>query len=190
LTLTVSEAAKNSAVSIGEARAVLRRAEEDGLFEPRVAGVLHRYQMLRRPDRETDLPALLDSVRDGLEGEHRRLAAVRSYVLESNCRVSHGLAYLGDVDTAPCGLCDLCSGAPPISPEALTRPDWHHQCNAAEIREMAAMNGNEPDPVGVARALCQVSTPRSRPYRKHPAWGRLERAPYKDVLAEVEAVLR
>ena len=54
---------------------------------------------------------------------------------------------------------------------------------------MAALNSDGADPVGVARALCQVSSPRSRPYRKHPAWGRLERAPYGEVLSAVRAVL-
>jgi hypothetical protein len=151
--------------------------------------VLHRYRVLRRPDRATDLPALLEAVRDALEGEHRRLAAVRAYVLETTCRVSHALAYLGDADTAPCGLCDLCCGATPIPPRVLTRPDWRSAFDPAEVRSMAALNPDGPDSIGVARALCQVNSPRSRLYRRHPAWGRLERAPYNEVLASVQATL-
>jgi hypothetical protein len=151
--------------------------------------VLHRYQVLRRPDRATDTPALLASVRDGVEAEHRRLAAVRAYVLERTCRVSHGLAYLGDADTTACGRCDLCRGLPPIEPSALRVPDWRAAFDPGVVRDMAALGPQGPDAVGVARALCQVSSPRSRPYRRHPTWGRHERAPYGEVLAEVQAVL-
>jgi hypothetical protein len=188
LTLNLSDAAAGG-VSLEQARRVLRRVEEENLAEPRAAGTLHRYQLLRRPDRSTDLPALLAAVQDALEGEHRRLAAVRAYVLEPACRVSHGLRYLGDADTAACGICDLCRGGAPIPPEALTRPDWRADYDPAEVRSMAALSPDGPDPVGVARALCQISTPRSRLYRRHAAWGRLERAPYGEVLEAVWAVL-
>ena len=37
--------------------------------------------------------------------------------------------------------------------------------------------------------LKPVRVTRSRPYRKHPAWGRLERAPYGEVLEAVRAAL-
>lgn len=190
LTLSVSEAARTLGVPSERARAVLRRAEEEGLIEPpRVAGVLHRYAVLRRPDRATDTPFLLASVREALEGEHRRLAAVRAYVLERTCRVSHGLAYLGDADTSPCGSCDLCRGAPPIEATSLRAPDWHARFDCSVVDSMAALGPAGPDAIGIARALCQVSSPRSRPYRKHPAWGCLERAPYGEVLAAVRAAL-
>ena len=46
-----------------------------------------------------------------------------------------------------------------------------------------------PDDVAIARALCQVTTSRSRPYRKNRAWGSLERAPYAEVLALVRETL-
>jgi hypothetical protein len=187
--LNLSEAARVIGVPAERARAVLRRAEEDGLVDLHATGVLHRYQVLRRPDRATDTPAVLASVREGVEAEHRRLAAVRAFVLERTCRVSHGLAYLGDADTTPCGLCDLCRGAAPIDPSALRGPDWRPAFDPAEVRDMAALGPDGPDPVGVARALCQVSSPRSRPYRRHPGWGRLERAPYGEVLEAVRAVL-
>jgi hypothetical protein len=159
------------------------------LIAPRLAGVLHRYQVLRRPDRATDLPALLDAVREAIEGEHGRLAAVRRYVLEQRCRVSHGLAYLGDPDTAACDLCDLCRGAAALDPASLAAPDWRAEFDPIEVRAMARLNPDGPDPVGLARALCQVSSPRSRLYRKHAAWGRLDRAPYGEVLQAVQAAL-
>jgi ATP-dependent DNA helicase RecQ len=189
LTLQIREAAAAAGLSVARAQEVLRRVEEDGLAELRASGVLHRYEILRRPDRETDLPALLESVRDALEGEHRRLGAVRDFVLERGCRVAHVLSYLGDADTAACGICDLCLGGEPIAAKQLQRLDWRSLANAAEISAMAALGKPGPDPVGVARALCQISSPRSRPYRRHPAWGRLERAPYDEVLETVVAAL-
>jgi hypothetical protein len=34
-----------------------------------------------------------------------------------------------------------------------------------------------------------VTSTRSRPYRRHPAWGQLARAPYAEVLAAVRQTL-
>jgi ATP-dependent DNA helicase RecQ len=188
-TLNLTEVAAAIGVPLARARQVIRRVEEGGLTELRTAGVLHRYEILRRPERESDLPALLEAVQEALEGEHRRLAAVRAFVLAAECRVSCVLEYLGDTDTASCGICDLCRGAQPTQREMLRRLDWRSLIDATEIRSMAALGSAGPDAVGVARGLCQVSTPRSRPYRRHPAWGRLERAPYDEVLETVVAAL-
>ncbi|HYU19287.1 MAG TPA: RecQ family ATP-dependent DNA helicase [Chloroflexota bacterium] len=187
LTLSVSEHSAAAGLSLEAARRLLWRLEEEGLAPARASGVLQRYRVLRRPDRATDGPALLESVRQGVEAEHRRLEAVRAYVLERGCRQSHALAYLGDADTSACGTCDLCQGAAPIEPEALRRWDWRSEFDASVVDSLAEI---ETDPVGMSRALCQVSTPRSRPYRRHPAWGALERAPYADVLSLVECRIK
>jgi ATP-dependent DNA helicase RecQ len=189
LTLGLAEAARAADLPLDTARRIFRRAEDEGLIAPRLAGVLHRYQVLRRPDRATDLPALLEAVRDAIAGEHARLAAVRAYILEPRCRVSHGLAYLGDQDTTPCGCCDLCSGGRPVDPASLLTADWQLGFDPTEVQALARLNPAGPDPIGVARALCQISSPRSRLYRKHPAWGRFDRAPYRQVLRAVEGVL-
>ena len=186
LTLSLSETAPKAGVSHAEAVQTLRRVEEEGLAELRAAGVLHRYRVLRRPDRATDTPALLESVREAVVAEHRRLDAVREYVLETTCRQSHALAYLGDPDTRACGVCDLCRGVPPLARGSLRRWDWEGGFDQAVIRSMAAAGA---DAVGIARALCQVSTHRSRRYRRHPAWGLLERAPFIEVLRLVEREL-
>ncbi len=187
LTLSVSEHSAAAGLSLEAARRLLWRLEEEGLAPARASGVLQRYRVLRRPDRATDGPALLESVRQGVEAEHRRLEAVRAYVLERGCRQSHALAYLGDADTSACGTCDLCQGAAPIEPEALRRWDWRSEFDASVVDSLAEI---ETDPVGISRALCQVSTPRSRLYRRHPAWGTLERAPYADVLSLVECRIK
>jgi hypothetical protein len=97
------------------------------------------------------------------------------------------VAYLGDVDVSDCGVCDICQGQPPLDEATLPRQDWRRDFNARAVQDMAATIG--PDEVGIARALCQVTTTRSRPYRKHRAWGSLERAPYQEVLALVRETL-
>ena len=186
LTLSLSEAVPAAGVSQAAALRALRQVEEEGLAELRASGVLHRYRVLRRPDRATDTPALLGSVCEAIEGEHRRLEAVRAYVLEATCRQSHALRYLGDPDTRPCGICDLCRGTPPIDAAQLERSDWRAAFDPATIGSLAELGR---DAVGIARALCRVLTQRSRPYRRHPAWGALERAPYAEVLALVEREL-
>ena len=187
LTINLAESARAADLPRAEALRVLRRVEEDGLVELRATGVLQRYEIVRKPDRATDTPALLQAVRQTTESEHRRLDAVRRYVLETVCRQAHALAYLGDRDTSPCGICDLCRGAAPIREADLPRPDWRAGFDPTTIEAMAQIG---PDAVGIARALCQVTTPRSRPYRRHPAWGSLERAPFAEVLALVEEHLR
>ena len=190
LTLSLSSVVEGAKLPYPSVRRVLRRVEDEGLAELRASGALQRYRVLRKPDRERDLPALLASVADGLAGERQRLAAVRGYVLELTCRQAHALAYLGEADLTPCGVCDLCQGAAPVDERALATWDWRARFDPEVVREMAALGRcGEGDAVGVARALCQVSTPRSRPYRKHRAWGLLERAPYRDVLAAVTEAL-
>jgi ATP-dependent DNA helicase RecQ len=186
LTLNIAETAQAAGLPQAEAHRVLRRVQEEGLADLRASGVLHRYQVVRRPDRATDTPILLQSVRHAVESEHGRLDAVRAFVLETRCRQAHALAYLGDADTTACGICDLCRGTAPIPPEALQRWRWRDDFDAGAIRSLAEIGR---DPVGIARALCQVTTARSRPYRRHPAWGALERAPYAEVLALVEQSL-
>jgi ATP-dependent DNA helicase RecQ len=186
-TLELRSAANAIDVPIASALAVVRRAEEDGGAELKAAGVLHRYQVLRRPDRQVDTPALLASVRDAVEGERRRLAAVRGYALATGCRQAHAVAYLGDADTTDCGICDACRGEPPLDESRLPRTDWRRAFDRAAVQRMAAESG--PDDVAIARALCQITTTRSRPYRKSGAWGSLERAPYAEVLALVRETL-
>jgi ATP-dependent DNA helicase RecQ len=186
LTLSLRDAARAADLPIAGALSVVRRVEEEAPGEVRASGVLMRYQILRRPDREVDTPALLQSVQDGLEGERRRLAAVRAYVLTDRCRQAYAVGYLGDADTSRCGICDICSGTPPIVSTDLGRNDDLLAFNRRIIREMAAIGHDE---VGIARALCQVTTTRSRPYRRHSAWGALERVPYADVLALVRSAL-
>ena len=186
-TLQLREAARAIGVPIASAIAIVRRAEEDAGAELRASGVVHRYQVLRRPDRQVDTPALLQSVSDALEGEHRRLAAVRGYVLASGCRQAHAVGYLGDTDTSRCGICDLCAGTAPLTEAQLPNPDWRASFDMRIIERMAADFGR--DDVAIARALCQIITTRSRPYRRSRSWGVLERAPYSDVLALVRETL-
>ena len=190
ITISVSDAVAATALRYPDLRRALRRVEEEGLVLVRASGVLQRYRVVRRPDPDSDLPALLRSVEDGLEGERRRLAAVRAYVLERRCRQANALEYLGEEDLSPCAVCDLCAGAEPVTPSQLRARPWRGDYDPAVVREIAALSkGEAPDPVGIARALCQVHTPRSRPYRRHPAWGSLERAPYAEVLAAVHEAL-
>jgi ATP-dependent DNA helicase RecQ len=185
-TLELREAARAAGVPIASAISIVRRAEEEAGAEVRASGVVHRFQVLRRPDRQVDTPALLGSVRDAVEGERLRLAAVRGFVLARGCRQAHAVAYLGDDDTSPCGICDICSGAQPLDESRLPRQDWRRSFSPSTVRSLAEIGRDE---LGIARALCQVTTSRSRIYRKHPAWGTLERAPFAEVLALVHAEL-
>ncbi|HEX2185818.1 MAG TPA: RecQ family ATP-dependent DNA helicase, partial [Chloroflexota bacterium] len=179
ITVGIARAVQQTELTYPDVRRVLRRVEETGLVPMQVSGALQRYRVLRKPERQTDLPALLEAAQTALEGERRRLDMVRHYVLEGRCRQAHILAYLGEGAAEPCGTCDLCTGSPPLTREALRSWNWEEHFDAALVRSMARLSDDGQDAVGIARALCQVSTTRSRPYRRHPAWGRLERAPYR-----------
>lgn len=187
-TLELRTAARAAGIPVPTAIGVVRRAEEDGLAGLRPSGVVLRYQVLRRPERERDTPVLLASVQDAVAGERRRLDSVRGYVLATGCRQAYAVAYLGDSDTSDCGICDLCTGAAPLTLVDLPQADWRAGFDPVVIQEMASRFGE--DAIGIARALCQVTTTRSRPYRRHAAWGSLERAPYAEVLALVQGTLR
>ena len=76
---------------------------------------------------------------------------------------------------------------PPLDEARLPRHDWRRDFDRRAVLEMASTIGH--DEVAIARALCQVTTTRSRPYRKSRAWGSLERAPYAEVLALVQETL-
>ncbi|HEV2121872.1 MAG TPA: RecQ family ATP-dependent DNA helicase, partial [Chloroflexota bacterium] len=78
LTISIAASVQETGLGYEAVRRVLRRVEDEGLATVRASGSLHRYRVLRKPDRESDLPALLRSVEEGLEGEHKRLDAVRS----------------------------------------------------------------------------------------------------------------
>jgi ATP-dependent DNA helicase RecQ len=187
LTLELRDAARAVGLPIASALSIVRRAEEDGGADLNASGVFHRYQVLRRPDRQVDTPALLASVQDAVEGERRRLASVRGYALSFTCRQAHALAYLGDADASPCGICDICQGQPPLDEARLPRHDWQRDFDRRAVLQMASEIG--PDEIAIARALCRVTTTRSRPYRKSRAWGSLERAPYAKVLDLVQQTL-
>jgi ATP-dependent DNA helicase RecQ len=189
ITVGVGAAVASSGIPYPTLRRVLRRVEEEGLAPIRASGALQRYRVLRPPDRATDLPAILHAVEEGLQGDRARLEAVQRYVLEGRCRQAHLLDYLGEPESDRCGVCDLCVGAPPIPPAGVQAPDWRGDFDPQTVRSLAALGRDGPDPVGVARALCQVTSTRSRPYRRHPAWGRLARAPYAEVLAAVRQTL-
>ncbi|HEX2514688.1 MAG TPA: RecQ family ATP-dependent DNA helicase [Chloroflexota bacterium] len=189
VTVGVGAAVASSGIPYPTLRRVLRRVEEEGLAPIRASGALQRYRVLRPPDRATDLPALLHAVEEGLQGDRRRLEAVQRYVLERRCRQAHLLDYLGEPESERCGVCDLCTGGPPVLPAGVQAPDWRGDFDPQTVRALATLGRDGPDPVGVARALCRVTSTRSRPYRRHPAWGQLARAPYAEVLAAVRQTL-
>ena len=189
ITLSVSNTVTSAGLAYPDVRRVLHRVDGDGLVEVRASGALQRYRVLRKPDRDTDLPALLTSVDEGMAGDRQRLTAVRSFVLERRCRQACALAYLGEQDLTPCGICDLCQGAAPMEEAQLRAWDWRAVFEPAVVTAMTRAGSDGHDAVGIARALCQVLTPRSRPYRRHSAWGNLEHAPYREVLAAVQETL-
>lgn len=187
ITVSAGEAARESGTPVEMIRRALRLVEESGAATVRPSGTLQRFRVRRRPDRDQDLPVLLAAAQDTVAAEHARLAAVRSYALERECRQAHVLRFLGEDAPGLCGICDMCAGMAPIEAAEIQPEDWRRHLDPAAVRSMATKA--TPDPVGIARALCRITSPRSRPHRRHAAWGTLDRAPYPEVLRAVEQLL-
>jgi ATP-dependent DNA helicase RecQ len=171
-------------------RALDYLAEQQHL-ELKVAGVRHRFRVLRRPD---NLAAVARSLHEkSLQREKReiaRLGQVAALVEYDGCQVSALGAHFGDPLPKPCGHCSWClqgnlpSRLPP-RPEPRIDPEAWSQ-GLALRRQFAAELGN---PRSLARFLCGVSSPHliRAKLQKHPLFGILSHVPFPLVLERVES---
>ncbi len=160
-------------------------------MELKVAGVRHRFKLLRRPD---DIAALAKSLHEkSLQREEReigRLGQVSALVEHDGCQVSALGGHFGDPLSRPCGHCSWClqggrvSRLPPrpeprIDPEAWSQGLALRRQYAAELR----------NPRSLARFLCGVSSPHlvRAKLQKHPLFGVLSHVPFPVVLERVES---
>ncbi|MEN8167390.1 MAG: ATP-dependent DNA helicase RecQ [Pseudomonadota bacterium] len=157
---------------------------EQQLLEVKVAGIHHRFQLLRQPDA---IEALVDELHRRImkreEAEIHRLQQVLDLVTLDGCQ-SNALAYhFGEQREAPCGHCSWCrrgkSEFPPRQAQTISDAFWQEVCVVRqEQAEILAQ------PRLLSRFLCGITSPRLSRSKltRHPLFGSLVNVSFRKVL--------
>src|SRR5262249_7990000 len=162
------------------------------LLEVEVAGVRHRYRVLRRPD---DLDAVTaDLHQRALKREEReigRLRQVLGLIEHNGCHVSRLGEHFGEPLAQPCGHCSWCLSCG----ERVRLPTRRTPMPDGKVlRDAEALREAHPDVLGepraLARFLCGLTSPRltASKMTKEPLFGALAEMQFPDVLAWAESV--
>ena len=168
-----------AAEQLGEPRDRLIRAldylAEKGAIELKASGVMQQVRVLRRPaDREALTDALVQRYETLEAAAVARIHEIVAFVEGAGCHTARLVGYFGEV-RGPCGHCTGCRERvtlPPSSPP----PPFPNRHDLP--RELGS-------PRAIARFLCGISSPGIAKLRlgKHPLFGALADADFRDVLA-------
>ena len=167
----------------------LNYLEEKGDVVLKVAGLRHGYRVKDRP---ADLTALKQTLSERFETRENndilRVEQVVELAEDPGCIVRRLLAHFGEDLGRDCGHCSVCLGVParPISAESPPEPVF----DAAAIRTLRRAHREAlATPRRVARFLCGLSSPllTSSKLSKHPFFGALAEAPFREVMAAVSS---
>ena len=165
----------------------LNYLEEKGDVVLKVAGLRHGYRVKDRP---ADLTALKQTLSERFETRENndilRVEQVVELAEDPGCIVRRLLAHFGEDLGRDCGHCSVCLGVParPISAESSSEPVFDaaalHALRRAHPEALAT-------PRRVARFLCGLSSPllTTSKLSKHPLFGALAEAPFREVMAAV-----
>lgn len=160
---------------------------EQRMLEVKATGVRNRYRRLRAPE---DTDALADQLHQRMlrreAAEIDRLGQVLALAAGEGCRSAALAAHFGETLAEPCGHCSGCRGEggvtierrnPPIPPDLGT-----------ELESLLEGEAQLATPRALARFLCGVTTPKlgRAGLGRHRLFGRLERMPFREVLAWAE----
>ena len=165
---------------------------ERQFLELKVAGVRHRFKILRRPD---DTAALSRSLYDrALQRERReiaRLGQVAALVEHDGCQVA-AWGPISAIRSTPCGHCSWCrrGGQPARLKPTVTRAADQSGRLAQNVGLAAAIcraTGRRPvdGPILVRRFLAAVG-PRQK-LQSHVLFGTLGHVPFQPVLREANS---
>ena len=167
---------------------------EQQLLEVKVAGIRHRYQILRKPDASESLATeLYQRMIKREQAEINRLQQVLDLVSLDNCQTNALAAHFGEQRSQPCGHCSWCNrGARQISKISPRQtPDigddlWQQVKDL--VNKETILHSN---PRLLARLLCGVSSPRLSRSKltSHSLFGRLEHIPFTQILTRTEKLL-
>jgi ATP-dependent DNA helicase RecQ len=161
---------------------------EQQLLEVKVAGVRHRYRVLKRPRSNEALAAELhERIVQREQAEVRRLQQVLELAALDACQTNALAAHFGEQRSQSCGHCSWCKrGASEIQPRRQpgAREDLWQEVGALRDTESALAY-----PRRLARLLCGISSPglsRNKALAGHPLFGSLEQLPFAEVLRRVQ----
>ena len=161
---------------------------ELNLMEVKVAGLQHRYHLLRRPP---DCDALGTELHQrALERERReieRLQRIVGLMQHDECQVSALGAYFGEPLSQPCGHCSWClDGGQAMNLPASCEPAIDERIWKEAVNLRTEQADILQDPVSFARFLCGVSSPRLSQARlgSHTLFGALAAVSFSTVLAQ------
>ena len=123
----------------------------------------------------------------------QRIAAVFDLALSGQCRTRQLLRYFGEKLSAPCGHCDVCTSE--ALPAAAAMPICSRDLTDGERKAMHELLAERHAPLRSARQfarfLCGMASPATTRERltRHDCFGVLADLPFRDVLAEVIALV-
>lgn len=184
--LDVDEASRKLGVPRDRVIRALDYLAEQQHLELKVAGVRHRFKLLRKP---TDTAHLARSLHEkALLREQReigRLGQVVTLVARDACQVASLGAYFGDPLPQPCGHCSWClQGKKPSRLPTRPEPQIDVQVWSRGLSLRKEYAKELQDPRSFARFLCGVSSPHlSRAkLQSHSLFGVLSHVPFSTVL--------
>ncbi|MEN8178242.1 MAG: RecQ family ATP-dependent DNA helicase [Pseudomonadota bacterium] len=161
---------------------------EQQLLEVKVAGIRHRFQLLRQPDA---IEALTEELHQRMvkreEAEIHRLQQVLDLVTLDGCQSNALAHHFGEQRDAPCGHCSWCqrgkSELPPRQAQTISDAFWQEiSVVRQEQSEILAQ------PRLLSRFLCGITSPRLSRSKltRHPLFGSLENVSFRKVLSQAQ----
>jgi ATP-dependent DNA helicase RecQ len=163
---------------------------EQQYLELKVAGVRHRFHLLRKPE---SLPNLVHSLYErALQRETKEIARLRqvAQLVEYNgCQVAALGTHFAESLYKPCGHCSWClrGGKPsPLPPRPALNIDETVWAKAIALRQQHAAELN--DPRCFTRFLCGITSPKllKAKLQNDPLFGAFTDAPFPTILALAE----
>ena len=160
---------------------------EQGLIELSVAGVHHRFRVVKSPD----VPALAQQLYDRTVGrqerELERLQTILRLMQHDGCQVSALGGYFGEPLPQNCGHCSWCENERPIQVQEADAPPIDPQVWAQLERLRDEHRDVLSEPQSVARFASGVSSPALTKAKlsRHPLFGSLADVPFVTILAKL-----
>ena len=189
--IDVDHASRQMRTSRDRLIAALDYLNDRQMLEVKAADVRHRYRVVNRPD---DLDALAEELYERTlrreQNEISRLNQVVDLIEANHCQVAALAEYFGETRES-CGHCSWClrQGKP-----ARMKQRAEVEIHSSILSQLAALRQQHPtelaNPRVAARLLCGIATPwlSKSKLTRDPLFGRLDAAPFKQVLEQIESM--
>lgn len=196
LTIAVDEVAVHLGKSPAQIEKALEALADAGDITLKAAGLRQMYRLTsvgqETPPHE-GAARLVERFAHREKDDLQRIAAVFDLALSGQCRTRQLLRYFGEKLSAPCGHCDVCTSE--ALPAAAAMPICSRDLTDGERKAMHELLAERHAPLRSARQfarfLCGMASPATTRERltRHDCFGLLADLPFRDVLAEVIALV-